>query len=71
MVRQAAGTGVAVQHVRELHREAFGVVAVVVVPLTDDIPIRGVQRNIPELAEGQPTVSGWTKRTVSRARSST
>jgi hypothetical protein len=25
----------------ELHREAFGVVAVVVVPLTDDIPIRG------------------------------
>ena len=27
VIRQAAGTGIAVQHVRELHREAFGVVA--------------------------------------------
>jgi hypothetical protein len=61
VVRQTAGTGIAVQHMRELHREAFGVVAVVVVPLTDDIPIRGVQRNIPERAEGQAICLGIDK----------
>jgi hypothetical protein len=33
VICQAAGTSIAVQHVRELHREPFGVVAVVIGPL--------------------------------------
>jgi hypothetical protein len=53
VIRQVTGTGVGVQHVCELDRKPLGVIAVVIVPLTDDVAIGGVQRDIPELAEGQ------------------
>jgi hypothetical protein len=61
VICQAAGTSIAVQHVHELHREPFGVVAVVIVPLTDDIAIGGVQRDIPEVAQGRLICLGIDK----------
>jgi hypothetical protein len=61
VICQAAGTSLAVQHVRELYREPFGVVAVVIVPLTDDIAIGGVRRDIPEAAQGQLICLGIDK----------
>jgi hypothetical protein len=53
VVCETAGTSLAIKNVRELEREPFGVVAIVVVPLTDEIAIGGVQRDIPEPAERQ------------------
>ena len=53
MICEAAGTCIGFQDVGELEREPFGAVAIVVVPLTDEIAIGGVQRDISEPAEGQ------------------